>query len=173
LRKESITVNIWQGIIIILSIGMFYYLNNLSQGQIKFLLDLYKNTVEIFFGNWHWYSEYENYYVGSYYIISEKCLGTNIIVLIFGLCGLLKIDSFKGFKRLLWILTSALLAVILGVFANIIRLLSSVYFTSYAKFETMHTMLGIVIYLTLLIICYVVLKKMMNTNGGDVSEENI
>ena len=173
MRKESITVNIWQGIIIILSIGMFYYLNNLSQGQIKFLLDLYKNAVEIFFGNWHWYNEYENYYVGSYYIISEKCLGINIIVLIFGLCGLLKIDNFKGFIRLLWILASAILAVTLGVFANIIRLLSSVYFTSYDKFETIHTMLGIVIYLALLIFCYVVLKKMMNTNGGDVNEENI
>ena len=173
MNSENILVNIWRGIVVILSIGMLYWFNNLNQEQIKFLLDIYKNSVEVFFGNWHWYNSLDNYYVGDYYIISERCLGLNIIVLIFGLCGVMSIKFYKGFKRLFCIAVCACAAVVLGVFANLIRLLSSVLFTSYGTFAMIHTVIGIIIYLSVLIICYDVFNKMnSNSEGGNLNEEH-
>ena len=174
MKKKDINVIIWQTIIIIASAGLFYWSNNLNKNQIKFLLDFYKGVPEIFFGHWLWYNEAENCYRGSYYIISEKCLGLNITVLIFGLCGAMNIGKFKSYKKLLWLLISGALAVVLGVFANMLRLLSSIYFTSYAKFEVLHAILGIVIYLSIMIFCYMFSKKVIkDERGGGVDEEHI
>jgi len=172
LIKKNINTIVWQAAVVLISLDLFYWFNHLSKSQIKFLLDFYKKFPEIFFGHLFWYNEVENWHSAGRYVISKECLGLNIIVLIFGLCGVMNIGKLKGYKKPLWILTSAVLAILFGVFANILRLLSSVYFTAYANFNTIHTMLGIVIYLSAIIFCYVFFKRIkIKENGGSDNYE--
>jgi exosortase K len=138
----------------ILTLIIFIWLNQLSNEQVRPLLDFYKNTVEIFFGNTHYYSEADGHYYGGYYTIGRECLGLNITAFCFAVCGLANIDRLKGWRRCAWLAVSAAIAVAAGVTANVLRLLSSIYFVTFANFETIHALLGIVIYLTFAVVCY-------------------
>lgn len=166
MRKRKFTGYVHYAALVCLSFGIFYWLNHLSESQTKFLLDFYKNVVEIFFGNTHYFDEMNGYYVGNNYIISESCLGLNVIVLIFAVCSMANTGRLRSVERILWILTSGLIAVITGVFANILRLVSSIYFTVFARFELIHALLGIVIYLSALIFCYAFSIRIFKKKAG-------
>ncbi|MDR2903017.1 MAG: exosortase K [Clostridiales bacterium] len=138
--------------------GAFYWLNHLSVSQTNAVLDFYKTVVELFFCNDHYYAE-ELGYVGSGYTIGEACLGLNILVFLFGVCGLTSIAKTRGYKKIVCLLLSLALAVSVGVFANILRLLGSVYFTAHADFTVIHALLGILIYLAAVIFCHRTVQK--------------
>ena len=174
MNNKKVFENVWRLIVFgNVSAGMYFLFKNLGENTIKAFLDIYKGAVELFFGNYHYYNAWQkpNGYVGNGYIISDKCLGLNIIVLIFMLLYAVVIWRFKGFKQIIGIIASGAAAVIIGVLANILRLLSSVYFAAFAKFEMIHALLGIVIYLSVLILCYVLSKKIfIDTKVGEDNE---
>ena len=172
--KRQLSKYIWYAVIIALSFGIYWRLNHLTDNQVRFLLDFYKDAVELFFGNSHYFWEEwayndediwaltgASYYMGEGYNIGVNCLGLSIIPLLFGTCGLRGIMFTRGFKRVLVLPVSAVLSVALGVFANILRLTSSIYCITFAKFELIHAALGIVIYLTAVILCYTFIGKVL------------
>ena len=154
MKRESIRSYGYYSVVVVLSACVYYWLHNLNDSIVKALLDFYKTIVEMFFGNSHYYNENLGYYSGYAYNIGKDCLGLGIIALIFGCCGILSVKTFRGYKRILGIIASAPAAFITGVFANILRLLSSIYFITFARFELIHALLGIVIYLSVLLLFY-------------------
>ena len=155
LNKENIRTYINYAVVVVLSAGVYIGLTNLGDGMVKALLDFYKTVVEIFFSNSHYYVEDLGYYAGNYYNIGKECLGLGIVALIFGCCGILSVKMLRGYKLIiLGIVLSAPAAIISGVIANIFRLISSIYFVTFARFELIHALLGIVIYLSVLFIYY-------------------
>ena len=139
---------------VILALGAYYWQYSLGGGAVKVLLDFYKTVVEVFFSNYHYYNADYGYYVGNAYTIGRECLGLGIIPLIFGCCGILSVKALRGYKRIVGIFASVAAAIISGVVANIIRIISSIYFIAFIRFELIHALLGIVIYLTVLFSYY-------------------
>ena len=155
MKREDVETYFYYAAVAILTVGAYYFLNTLGDGAVKALLDFYKTVIELFFNNAlyydQWLGRYVSGYYNSYYAIGKECLGLNVIVLLFGVCGVLSVKALRGRKRIPGIIASAAAAVVAGVGANILRLLSSIYFISFVRFELIHALLGVVIYLTVLI----------------------
>ncbi|MCL2165100.1 MAG: exosortase K [Oscillospiraceae bacterium] len=154
MKRENISRYCYYAVVIILALGIYFWQYNLGDNFVKALLDFYKTVVEVFFSNYHYYDYSRGLYVGNAYTIGRECLGLGIIALIFGCCGILSVKALKGYKRIVGILIGAAAAVISGVLANIIRIISSIYFITFIRFELIHALLGIVIYLTVLFSYY-------------------
>ena len=174
MKKENLRTYCYYAVVVVLSFCAYYWLHNLSEGTVKTLLDFYKTVVEVFFNNSHYYVEEFGYYAGNFYTIGENCLGLGITALIFGCCGILTAKTLRGYKRVSGIILSAPIAFVSGVFVNILRLISSIYFITFAKFELIHALLGIVIYLSILLIYYRLFMRLNNrstkladTNAGN------
>ena len=87
IKDNAVTYCLYAAVLI-LSAGVYYLLNNLSESVVKALLDFYKTVVEIFFNNSHYYSEEAGWYdIGNAYVIGRGCLGLGITSLIFCGCG--------------------------------------------------------------------------------------
>jgi len=170
-REDSLT-GVYYIVLAVLSLDLFYWANHLDGVQIKFFLDFYKSAVELFFGNYHYYDESTLSYYGDGYTIGKACLGLNIIIFIFTVASFVNVGKVKGYKKILWVLCSAVMAVVIGVFSNLLRLIGSIYFTAFASFEFIHALLGIVIYLAAIIFCYRlskdILKYIRREGGGGI-----
>lgn len=147
---------IYYVLILLITAGMFIWASGLNEEQVKHILGFYAGAIELFFGGEHYYSDYyAGFYNNNYYYYLDKsCVGLNGIIMIFGLCAAVNIGKFNGIRRAFVFAASAAAAVVIGVSANILRLFSSVYFTAFAGFKTIHLILGIVINLSALVLCY-------------------
>ena len=180
MNRQSIAKYIWCAAILAMAFGLYWRLMHLPDTQVKFLLDFYKNAVELFFGNSHYFWEdgfYTDegvwtltgmaYWAGDNYNIGVNCLGLSIIPLLFGTCGIRGVVITNGWKRALWLPASAVAAVVVGVFANILRLFSSIYCVALAKFELVHAALGILIYLAAVMFCYVLVGNLFTPQSKE------
>ena len=172
LKRENIRLYCYYSAVVVLSACVYYCLHNLNDSIVKALLDFYKTIVEIFFSNSHYYNENLGYYSGYAYNIGKDCLGLGIIALIFCCCGILSIKTFRGYMRILGVIASAPAAFISGVLANNLRLLSSIYFISFARFELIHALLGIVIYLSVLFLFYRIFNWLDEHSPGSAKSAN-
>ena len=175
-KRENLATFAYYAAVVLLSAGAYFLLNRLGDGAVKVLLDFYKTAVELFFGNDLRFDSLRFCYVGHSFSIGKECLGLNVIVLLFFVCGVLSVKALFPRQRPLGILLSAAAAIVAGVFANVLRLISSIYFITFVKFETIHALLGIVIYLAVLIAFYwffMQLKSEDASEEGDDAEQTI
>ena len=154
MKRESISRYCYYALVIAVALGIYLWQGSLSDGIVKTFLTFYTSVVEMYFGNYHYYDDYLLRYVGYSYAIGRECLGLGIVALIFGCSGILCVKAYKGYKRAVALVLSATLAALSGIFANIIRIISSIYFISFARFEMIHALLGITIYLAVLFAYY-------------------
>lgn len=152
---------------------VIYLLKIITNQYEKQLLLFYKNIVELFFNNKHLYDPKIGFVEASgTYIIGKECLGLNFIFLMFITFSIAIYKYLKGFLIILGSVLSLIAAFILGSFSNIVRLLGSIYFVSWEKFELIHTTIGITINLFVLTISYIFIEWILKNNFSNKGEKN-
>ncbi len=151
---------------LLIFIAMMYFSSIMNEKYVQFILRKYADVVELFFNNSHEYVlgiGYVDY--NNTYIIGRNCLGINFISLLFGFNSFAFLKYFKGFKKILWIGICFVSSIIIGFIANCSRLISSIPFARYSKFNLIHASIGIAIYLFIIIFIYGILKIRFERKG--------
>lgn len=158
-------------VVLLVCILLFYWLKAADDNTMKLLLyphakltELYYNT-SMTYVNGVGYSSLDNTFA-----IGRQCMGSNFIIMMFGMTACLFADYFKGTKKAVWLIATLIGSIVTGILISCIRIIGSIPFVTHPKFAVFHSTIGITLYLFALIASYAVLKKIIR---GDLSEKSI
>ena len=156
-------------IIFIVFILIFLFGKTISNATSFVLLKPYSIICEMFYNDTHVYRQSIGFVEQTgRYAISPSCLGINFVAILFVTITFPFIKDMNIRKSIKWILISFIGSVFIGFIANNIRILSSVPFSNYSKFNLIHSTLGIIIYLFILIACYSYLLKRKEEKNEEI-----
>ncbi len=157
---------------IVFIVAMSYISKNIDISHLKFLLypvskfiEMYFN-IELFFIDGLGYGD-----INNSFIIGKSCLGLNFFILLIGIfIPKLIAQKNKLKSSLLFIIAAYFITII----TNFIRISSSIYFLGFnfekEKFLFIHSSIGIITYLTSLIISFYFISKILKE--GELKNEN-
>jgi len=106
---------------------------------------------------------------GEHFAIGPACMGLNFIVMLFCLLVCVFTCRFHGFGKVAFFILALISSVIIGILVSCFRIVGSIPLISFNRFTTVHTGLGIILYLAALLSCYF----LMNTIKGGNHEEHL
>ena len=106
---------------------------------------------------------------GNHYAIGSACMGINFIIMLFLLIICVFVNHYSGFWKIVFFITTFVGSVIIGMITSCIRIIGSIPFTTLGQFSTIHTGIGITLYLAALISCYFLTNKIT----GGIHEQHM
>lgn len=150
---------------------LLYWLKNADSNTIRILLLPHARLTEIYYNISLIYIDEIGYSsADGAFAIARECMGSNFIIMMFGMTSCLFASHFIGAKKLLWLITSLLLSIVIGILVSCIRIIGSVAFVTNPKFALLHSGVGISLYFFTLTVSYIILKKVF---GSEKSEKAI
>lgn len=136
---------------------MIYTASLWPEETISFFLTPYAAAVQLYY---HIPMEYQTGVgfvpAGLPFVIGRDCMGVNITAMLFLLMSFLFLGSIRCSKTL-WLLFCFAIALVIGFFANLARIILSIPFCMHEKFNMIHAAIGITSHLFVLILCHVAL----------------
>jgi exosortase K len=168
---EKIHNTIFYCIVALISILLFYWLKNADDSIVRILLIPHARLAEIYYNTSLVYINGIGYSsIGGTFSIGRECMGSNFIIMMFGMTSYIFVKHFSGAKKMLWLVTSLVLSIAIGILVSCIRIIGSVPFVTYSRFALLHSGIGISLYLITLTGSYAILKKLFRS---EKNEENI
>ncbi len=96
---------------------------------------------------------------GGSFAIGPACMGLNFIVMLFCLMVCAFTRRFRGYRKAVFFMLALAGAAVTGVIISCVRIIGSVPFLAFEKFATLHTGVGIVLYLAALTGSYIFVNK--------------
>ncbi len=97
---------------------------------------------------------------GGSFAVGPACMGMNFIVMLFCLMVCAFTRRFRGFAKAAFFVLALAGSAVIGVFVSCVRIIGSVPFVSYEKFATLHTGIGIALYLAALVGSFILVNKL-------------
>lgn len=156
-------------LILLIFISIFLFGKTLSDSASFVLLKPYSAISEIFYNNRHVYVQGLGFVEQTgKYVISTSCLGINFMAILFITITFPFIKNKGFFKSIKWISLSLIASFFIGFIANNVRILSSIPFSNFSKFNLVHSSIGIIIYIFILIFCYSYLVKRKEEKNEEI-----
>lgn len=157
-------------IVALISILLFYWLKNAGDPILKNLLLPHARLTEIYYNTSLVYINGIGYSsINGTFTIGRECMGSNFIIMMFGMTSCLFMKHFKGANKLLWLITSLILSIVIGILISCIRIIGSVPFVAHPKFALLHSGIGISLYFCALTASYTILKKLFRSEKNEKS----
>lgn len=132
----------------------------------QIMLYPHKRAAEIFYHSTYYYYEgigYTN--TSSVYAIGRECMGYNFILILYAMNACTYVRYFTGIRKLLWLITSFVSALFIGIVASSMRIIASIPFVRHENFHLIHLGIGITVYLIVLMIDYTGLNKLFGRDS--------
>jgi exosortase K len=169
--REKVHNIVFYCITALISIFLFYWLKNADDPIVKSLLLPHAMLTEIYYNTSLAYINGLGYSsINGTFTIGRECMGSNFIIMMFGMTSCVFAKHFKDIKKILWLITSLIMSITIGILISCIRIIGSIPFVTHPKFALLHSGIGISLYFFALTASYIVLKKLF---GSEKSEENI
>lgn len=158
-KNNSFINTVYRIFAIILCACLQVLYNSASDHTLSILLYPHAKLVELFYNIDLQYVKGTGYCtLNSIFTISRGCLGLNFIVLMFCMNVILFIHHFRT-RKLLWFVGSLIGSAVIGVLVSGLRIIGSIPFVHHSKFSTIHTGIGISLYLLFFILTFIFIKK--------------
>jgi len=151
-------------LVALIGILLFYWLKNADDHIVKTLLLPHARLTEIYYNTSLVYINGIGYSsINGTFTIGRECMGGNFIIMMFGMTSCLFAKHFKVANKLLWLITSLMLSIVIGILISCIRIIGSVPFVAHPKFALLHSGIGISLYFFALTMIYTILKKLFRS----------
>lgn len=168
--REKMHNIVFYCIVALIGILLFYWLKNADDDIIRILLLPHARLTEIYYNTSLIYINGIGYSsINGTFAIGRKCIGGNFIIMMFGMTSCLFAKHFKDASKLLWLITSLLLSIVVGILISSIRIIGSIPFVTYSKFALLHSGIGISLYFFALTVSYAILKKVFRSEKSEKS----
>jgi exosortase K len=107
---------------------------------------------------------------GGSFVIGTACMGVRFIALLFAMQSCMFLRRFGGIHKALWIAACLPCAAVIGVIASCVRIVASVPFVSNPKFATIHTGIGIALYLIVLVASFALVNKLSGVKRNEIQQ---
>ena len=138
-----------------------------GDGVLRVLLWPHAKITEAFYNTALIYQNGVGYISGGF-TIGPACMGMNFIVMLFCFTVCVFTRRFKGIYKAAFFMLSVIGSAAAGVIISCIRIIGSVPFLSFARFTTIHTAVGITLYLAALMGSYILINK---ATGGSYEKQ--
>ena len=160
LRKHKADIALG-ALALLVSAGLLAGYGSADDGALRVLLWPHAKATEAFFNTTLYYQSGVGYVSpGGSFAVGPACMGMNFIVMLFCLMVCAFTRRFRGFAKAAFFVLALAGSAAIGVLVSCVRIIGSVPFVSYAKFATLHTGIGIALYLAALIGGYILVNKL-------------
>lgn len=157
-------------LVALISILLFYWLKNADDYIVRILLLPHARLTEIYYNTSLVYIKEIGYSsINGTFTIGRECMGSNFIIMMFGMTSCLFAKHFNGVNKLLWLIASLMLSIVIGILISCIRIIGSVPFVTHPKFALLHSGIGISLYFCALTASYTILKKLFRSEKNEKS----
>jgi len=140
---------------IIIGIATLFHYSSAQDATLRILLWPHAKVVTaIFHITLHYQAGTGYIAAGELFAIGPACMGMNFIVMLFCLLVCVFTCRFHGFSKVTFFLLALVSSVIIGILVSCIRIVGSIPLISLSRFTSVHTGLGIILYLATLLSCY-------------------
>jgi exosortase K len=131
-----------------------------GDGALRVLLWPHAKATEVFYHISLYYQSGVGYVAAAGgFAIGPACMGMNFIVMLFGLMVCAFTRRFRGIRKSAFFVLALAGSVVAGVIVSCVRIIGSVPFLSFGHFATIHTGVGIALYLAVLAGSYILVNK--------------
>ena|GEM_PF-1886888 len=145
-----------------LAVGMALLLwyNTANDGALRVLLWPHAKATEAFYHlSLHYQSGVGYVAAGGGFAIGPACMGMNFIVMLFCLMVCAFTRRFRGMRKAVFFVLALVDSSVAGVIVSCIRIVGSVPLLSLKQFATIHTGMGIALYMVALVGSYILVNK--------------
>ena len=145
---------------LLLGAVLLLWFDTASDGALHVLLWPHAKATEAFYHTTLHYQQGIGYTApGGSFAIGPACMGLNFIVMLFCLMVCAFTRRFRGIRKAVFFLLALAGSAIIGVIISCVRIIGSVPFLTFEKFATLHTGVGIALYLAALTGSYILINK--------------
>lgn len=157
--KKRFAIDIIYSVLaVVISALLLYGFTYASDHVHSILLYPHAKLVEVFYNiDLHFYNGIGYCDANGLFVIGPECMGLRFIVLMFCMHVIMFVKYYTG--KILWFGATLISSVIIGVIVSGLRIIGSIPIVSHEKFTTLHTGIGIALYLFVLIASYMLVKK--------------
>lgn len=140
--------------------ALLVWFGSAGDGALRVLLWPHAKATEAFFNTTLCYQNGAGYVSpGGSFAIGPACMGMNFIVMLFCLMVCAFTRRFRGLRKAAFFLLALAGSAVTGVVVSCLRIIGSVPFVSLEKFATLHTGVGIALYLAALAGSYLLVNR--------------
>lgn len=141
--------------------ALLVWFDSAGDAALRVLLWPHAKATEVFFNTVLYYQSGIGYVsTGGSFAVGPACMGVNFIVMLFCLMVCVFTRRFRGFAKAVFFGLALTGSAVIGMFVSCVRIIGSVPFISYEKFSTLHTGIGIALYLATLAGSYILVNKL-------------
>lgn len=145
---------------LLLGAALLLWYGAAGDGALRVLLWPHAKITELFYHTTLHYQSGAGYIApGGSFAIGPACMGMNFIVMLFCLMVCAFTRRFRGLRKAAFFMLALAGSAVTGVIVSCVRIIGSVPFLSFSKFATIHTGVGIALYLAALVGCCILVNK--------------
>ncbi len=141
--------------------GLLVWYGTADDAALRVLLWPHAKAAEAFYNTTLIYQSGVGYVSpGGSFAVGSACMGMNFIVMLFCLMVCAFTRRFCGFAKAAFFILALAGSVVVGVFVSGLRIIGSIPFVQYEKFATLHSGIGIALYLAVITGSFILVNKL-------------
>ena len=146
---------------LLIGAGLLVWYGSTDDSILRVLLWPHAKATEAFFNTSLYYQSGVGYVsAGGSFAVGPACMGMNFIVMLFCLMVCAFTRRLRGYAKAAFFVLALAGSAAIGVFVSCVRIIGSVPFVSYEKFATLHTGIGIALYLAAIAGSFMLVNKL-------------
>lgn len=142
-------------------VALLVWFGSADDGALRVLLWPHAKATEVFYNTALYYQSGVGYVSpGGSFAVGPACMGMNFIVMLFCLMVCAFTRRLRRFSKAAFFMLALAGSAAIGVLVSCVRIIGSVPFVAYEKFATLHTGIGIALYLAALVGSFLLVNKL-------------